>query len=147
MHPGRFADKVGRGLHKKINAKRRKRGLEPLEGRTAMIEAATNHSRAMARKDELFHNGPDGSIQAHAPDEYNRVYENIAYVYPRRSPSAAVEKLFSQWIDSPTHERNMFRPEGRYDGLGIWLNGDKVFATHLIAQNESSSTFLAKLFG
>lgn len=137
MHPGRFADNVCRRLHGKINKERQKRGLKPLKGRKPLIEAATEHSRVMARKDELFHNGPDGSPQSRAPTGYKQVSENCAMVRERGSTGKAAEELLNKWLNSTGHRRNMLRPESRYDGLGVWVKGSKVYATHLMAQEES----------
>jgi uncharacterized protein YkwD len=156
MHPRKVADKIGRRLHGKINEERRKRGLKTLKGRKPLISAATDHSRVMAREGRLFHDGPDGSPQSRAPARYNRVAENCAKVHEHRSTGKAAGQLLSKWLNSPDHRAHMLYGKYRYGGLGIYVKGAWVYATHFMAMQEVSSrdktssrggTVLGKLFG
>lgn len=136
MNVKRYADKVARRLHGMINEKRRNRGVSPLRGRTLLIEAATRHSRVMARNGNLFHNGPDGSPQKRAPRGYRQIAENCAMCQRSSSTGKVAGQLLSQWMKSKQHRKNLLDSRNKYDGIGIWVSGSKVYATHLMARRE-----------
>lgn len=138
MRASEFADKVARRLHGLINKEREKRGLNPLRGRRPLIDAATEHSKVMARTGDIFHKGPDGTPQQRAPAGYSRIAENCAMNHGRGSTGKAAHKLLNQWMDSKPHRSNLLDSNNKYDGLGVWVDGGKIYATHMMARSESA---------
>jgi len=111
-------------------------GLKPLKGKKPLIRAARKHSRTMARRGDVFHNGPNGGPQKRAPAGYNFIAENCAMNHKRGSTSACAHQFLSQWMKSPNHRKNLLDGQNKYDGIGIWVDGGKVYATHMMARHE-----------
>ena len=132
MRAGTFADKTARRLHGLINKEREKRGLKPLSGRKPLIETAENYSRTMANEGHIGH-AVDGAGPAdRAPSGYTKISENVAKSHGR-DPGKVAHKLLDQWMNSKGHRENILRSSMTYDGIGIWVNGKTVYATHMMA--------------
>lgn len=136
MEAKRLADKTSRKLHGLLNEERKKRDLRPLSGRVGLIKAAGNHSRNMARKGILTHNLDGLGPSDRAPSRFSRIAENCAKTHGR-DPGEVAHKLRAQWMNSKPHRDNLLNSKMKYDGIGIWVNGNTVYATHLLAGSDA----------
>ncbi len=105
-----------------INGVRRAQHLRPLRSSPLLVEAARNHSRAMAEQDFFDHSSADGSsysqrirlVYPPLKDRFWGAAENIAWASPGLSARAAVE----MWLRSAPHRRNLLAPTWREIGIG-----------------------------
>ena len=140
MRAGKLADETARRLHGLLNEEREKQGLRPLSGRGRLIKAAEGHSRNMARKETLAHHLDGSGPSDRAPSRFSRIAENCAYTHGR-DPGKTAHKLRDQWMNSKDHRDNLLNSKMKYDGIGVWVNGNTVYATHLLAGSSAFDPF------
>ncbi len=131
MHPAKLADRTARRLHGMVNSARNSHGLDSLEGRQALIEAAESHSRRQARDGHLHHR----KLRHRAPSGFRGVGENCAKTSRRDSPGRVARNLFNQWMDSKGHRSNILRSSFKYSGVGVWVDGGQVYATQIFTRS------------
>lgn len=136
MRANEFADKTARRLHGLLNEERKKRDLRPLSGRGGLIKAAEQHSRNMARTGTVDHHLNGSGPSDRAPSRFSRIAENCAQTYGR-DPGKVAHKLRDQWMNSKGHRDNLLNSKMKYDGVGIWVDGNTVYATHLLAGSDT----------
>lgn len=136
MRAGKLADKTARRLHGLLSKEREKRDLKPLSGRGGLIKAAEQHSRNMARKGTVTHHLDGEGPADRAPSRFSRIAENCAQTHGR-DPGKIAHKLRDQWRESKPHRDNLLNCKMKYDGIGIWIDGNTVYATHLLAGSDA----------
>ncbi len=107
----------------RLNTVRRREGLRAIYLDPRLALAARNHAKDMARNNYFSHRSLSG---ARLSDRVARtgycisgLAENIAFGH------RSVDTVFSSWINSPAHRRNMLRPQAVTFGVaendGIWV--------------------------
>ncbi len=99
-----------------VNNERVRRGMLPLSRRTELDEVAYQHARDLLRMQKLSHTSSDGRRLEHrlARLPWSQAGENLARNKGYDSPS---QEAIRGWIDSPSHNENMFRPDFAATGL------------------------------
>ena len=141
--------KVERSIVHYTNKERRKRGLKPLTGHRALIKAAQEHSRWMAKHRKMSHTGSGGgepwdrAKRAGYPS--GNVSENcwqssgskgLAYKskFRWRSDWQLGKAAVITWMNSPGHRQNLITPRIRHIGIGV-------------AKNRRGEIFFTQKFG
>lgn len=97
-----------------INSYRKSRGLAPLAANGTLQALARQHSRYQAARNSLNHDGfRQRSARAKAAGLSIVCAENVGRNY--RSP----QRLFSGWVNSAAHRRNLLQPGLRYAGISV----------------------------
>lgn len=135
---------VERLLVQKVNAYRADAGLPALVASRTLDGEAQSWSAHMAGARDFNHD-PSMSARLRAGvdgAQLSGVGENIAYAIrgdaaTGKTPEQIADSLFSQWKDSPAHNRNML---GAYTvtGVGVSYEGGRVYATQKFAAVNSS---------
>lgn len=119
-----------------VNAQRTRNGLEPLASDSELTRLAREYSRRMAREDFFSHTAPNGDTLIDRVKEadfrYSLIGENLfksVNVPTARFPKVAVQG----WLDSPGHRKNMLRDGFTETGVGVWKDGDTLYATQLFS--------------
>jgi len=105
-----------------INRIRRAHHLRALRVSTALVQAGTEHARALATAGLFTHSWPDGKlfptwIRAFYPSSGYRGWsagENLLWSVPSLTSRNAVQ----QWLDSPVHRHVLLLPAWREIGVG-----------------------------
>lgn len=137
MRASQLASSTARRLHGLLNEEREKRGLRPLKGRSGLIDAAERYSRRMAKAGKIGHQVGGKGPSKRAPSRFGGISENVAQVSRSNNPGKVASRLRDQWMNSPGHKKNILRSGSRYDGIGVWVSGNEVYATHLMATSDS----------
>lgn len=120
-----YAQKAERRL---LNQERKPRARPGLSFSWRLNKIAKQHSRAMARGDDLFHN-PRLANQVSSRMRWNRIAENVG-VGPDFTPvDEALGVLHRAFMDSTAHRRNILMRSVRKVGVGIVRSGGKVWIT------------------
>jgi uncharacterized protein YkwD len=115
---------LARSLVAEVNRTRRAYGLRPLAYSARLANAATEHSKALARAGMFTHSWPTTGrlfsswIRSFYPASGYRAWsagENLLWGSPGISAAGAVQ----QWLDSPTHRRVMLTRSWRELGIGV----------------------------
>ncbi len=96
------------------NKERAKEGLPPLKLESKLQEAARGHAKDMAEREEMTHEGADGSTPG------QRVV-NFGYHYLMTGENVArgqrdVPDVMLAWMESPPHKKNVL---GDYSEIGV----------------------------
>jgi uncharacterized protein YkwD len=120
-----------------VNVEREAQGAAPLQPNAAMAVAAAAHSEEMARLGYFAHESPNPThprfthrLQEAGVTRYGIASENIAKSVPR--PSAAKD-LLALWLTSPPHRAALLDPTYQLTGIGVWSDGQHLYATQLFA--------------
>jgi uncharacterized protein YkwD len=129
-------------LVEEVNDERKKRGLSPIEQSSELQQTALQHSKEMVERDFFAHTTPDGvtanqrirrtSLQCQQTGEnlaQNYWNEQVVDQQYIETNEELAEVIVQQWIDSPPHRENLFRPSWDYVGHGISFDGDKFYVT------------------
>jgi uncharacterized protein YkwD len=145
------SDEVERLIHEKINERRARHDLPPMENSLYITSVSRAHSEDMADRDYFAHENPDGEDFIDRfekfPEECADGYgENIAanYLDTRvRNDQGETDTYYTaedvstalvqQWMNSTGHRENILTEKFEYVGTGIYIQdrGDKaqVYAT------------------
>jgi uncharacterized protein YkwD len=138
-------------VHVKINERRERHGLDPMNASWYVSSVSRAHSEDMAARDYFSHSNPDGEgpsdrfgkFPEHCADGYG---ENIAmsYVGTRvdtgggdvetfETEEAIATHLVEGWMNSTGHRENILRERFDHVGTGVYIDdrsdGGQVFAT------------------
>jgi uncharacterized protein YkwD len=110
-----------------VNAYRRSKGLRPLKLQPALIEAAREHSRDLARWDRISHFGSDGSNPwdrvKRAGYSAKLAAENVG------TGQTTIEEVIKGWQASPGHNKNLLLPEAEHMGIALAQDTKTEFKT------------------
>ena len=113
-----------------LNKERAKLNLQPLYYSSLLEKAGALHSQDTATKNYFSHTSPDGTTfvervkqQNYSP--YFFIGENIAM----HSGTASADNVFSLWMNSEPHKKNMLSSNYNEAGLGIFFDGKKTHYT------------------
>jgi uncharacterized protein YkwD len=99
---------------------RQQKGLHPLQVDPKLTYAARMHAYHMAVRETMAHE-LDGSTPVdrvrHAGYEYRAVAENVAWCEGYADPAW---QLFTGWMHSPGHYRNLMGPQYTQIGVGVY---------------------------
>ena len=120
-----------------MNDAREKRGLGPLRPHPALIEAARRHSVDMVEGNFLGHESRDGStLRERLPADFKArtVGENVwgGSLAPLDSLALA-RKIFTSWMESPGHRRNIESKDYAYIGVAVAAADGEVRAVQVFA--------------
>ena len=101
-------DGFTRHLAERINDYRVRNGLRPLEWSNDLVELAAEHSRDMAERRTLTH---EGFSDRRRRTRSRLCVENVAHNF------ATPETLLDGWRQSPNHHRNVLDPGVERMGL------------------------------
>jgi uncharacterized protein YkwD len=104
------------------NDARRANGLSELTWHNSLGNAGHAHATDMAQRNILSHTGSDGSSHGDRARRYgynsSYVGENIAYGYQ------SAQAVFSGWMNSDGHKKNILNGRYRYCGIGYVVSGN-----------------------
>ncbi len=116
-----------------INEQREKKGLEPLEMDPVLYEAARLRCKEIYK--DYGHQRPDGRVWYTILDEVSFDYayaaENIAY--SDGSLSTCVN-IMDEWMDSPSHRKNILNEKGRYVGIAALKAGNRTYWVQIFGE-------------
>jgi uncharacterized protein YkwD len=127
----------------RINAIRAERGLSELTYDPRLQAGAVNHSAEMYRMNYFSHTSPvsdhaefDMRIQREGIGDFQSAGENLVM-----GPDSAqlAERFVDLWMDSPGHRDNILGDDFRFSGVGVYGQGDRVYATQLFSQRVDRS--------
>jgi uncharacterized protein YkwD len=127
----------------RINAIRSERGLSSLTYDPRLQAGAVNHSAEMYRMNYFSHTSPvsdhaefDMRIQREGIGDFQSAGENLVM-----GPDSAdlAERFVDLWMDSPGHRDNILGDDFRFSGVGVYGEGDRVYATQLFSQRVDRS--------
>lgn len=138
-----FEKRVEVAIHDAVNEARRNESLSALRHDGRLRSIARDHSEVMAEEHDIFHDGPDGTMESRydrhgyqcevrlSGNRYATGSENVAKNWYRTPVEASgvtvthdtVEELASsvvtQWLTSPGHRENMLKPYWQNEGIGV----------------------------
>jgi len=151
--------KIEQRIHYYVNQERSEEGLPPLSFDRELQEIARGHSRDMAEEEYFSHISLDGvavegryenagyDCEIHTETRgRTRIYqtggENIAQSYwQTQIATQSGETVFfdtndgiargivNQWMNSSGHRENLLQEYWRNEGIGVYKDGDAVYAT------------------
>ena len=109
-----------------LNEARQQAGLAPLKSNPELVEAARQHSLAMAQRHTLSHQLPDennvqGRLQTTGV-HFSRSGENVGF-------NDRADLIHSAFMHSPPHRANLLTPGYNAVGIGIVHQGNNFWAT------------------
>ncbi|MFP4349580.1 MAG: CAP domain-containing protein [Desulfococcaceae bacterium] len=123
----------------RINEVRKEHDLPDLEENELLSRVARDYSRQMLQEDFFSHFGPSGRTVADRVEaaglQYRWVGENLAMTENINQPA---EGLVQDWMDSPSHRKNILDENYRQTGIGIWKEGDNYYFTHVFMRSMRS---------
>lgn len=118
-----------------LNESREQAGLAPLKVNPELLQAARQHSAAMARERKLSHQlsgEPDVQERLRAAGaHFFRSGENVGY-------NTQADQIHSAFMHSPPHRHNLLTPEYNSVGIGIVHQGDDFWVTEDFAQTVAA---------
>jgi uncharacterized protein YkwD len=130
-------------LHKLVNDARRQEDMTELAYDDKLAEIGEAHSIDMQQRNFLSHvnpNGLDSDDRARRAGYagWTRFGENIAIFWTSKLSSytklQVAQKFFDLWWNSPGYKRNILSLNYNREGLGIWIYGNKCWATQNFAK-------------
>ena len=126
-----------------INTIRVERGLSRLAYDPRLQAAAINHSEEMYRLNYFSHTSPVSEnseltqrIRSEGIGYFKSAGENLA-MGPLSQDVA--ERFIGMWMDSPGHRDNLLTEEYRFTGVGVYGQGDRIYATQLFSERVDRS--------
>ncbi|MDP6943419.1 MAG: CAP domain-containing protein [Myxococcota bacterium] len=121
-----------------VNAIRSDRGLAALTYDPRLQAGAIKHSVEMYQMEYFSHTSP---VAAHANfatrinlegiSDFGVAGENLVMGPDARD---LAKRFVDIWMDSPGHRANILGEDFRYTGVGVYGEGDRVYATQLFSQ-------------
>ena len=116
-------------VFKRINDKRVARGKVVLKKHLFILDQVRAHSKDMAARLTMDHNGVDGRRAAiHANDAgiaASSICENVAYTAwtppTARADSSAAQTLYNLWLNSPPHKKCMLDADRNTNAAAVGL--------------------------
>ena len=127
-----------RGVLELANQRRSENGRSALLADSRLAELARLHSRNMAEQGFFAHTDPWGrSVDDRRREYYPQLLhlgigENLFQMENSRRIFTP-EDAMSSWMESPGHRANILNPDYTHLGVGIWVAGNKLWATQVFA--------------
>jgi len=126
--------RMERAVHDRINAERVSHGLVALGYDAILARTAGAHSDDMLRRGYFAHTNQDGcdpfcriSVEGYA---WQNAGENIYWMNGYEiSVEETAALIVKSWMDSPGHRENILNPAFAEEGIGIAIQGNKIYAT------------------
>ena len=122
--PAMSEAEMERTVHAQVNAYRRSRGLPPLAHDPVLARSARDHSRSMARRSKISHDGFRGRFRDVQPEGFVGLAENVAMNLGHDEPTRVAVR---GWIRSPGHHENMVAHSRPYTGVGVARGRDGAY--------------------
>lgn len=135
-----FAILLEAAIHERINIERVNNGLKALKYDTVLADVARDHSADMAKNNYFSHTDNDECDSAcrlnKAEYEWQAVGENIFLMDSgfRHSVEDAAAVFVQGWMGSEGHRKNILQKLFTYEGLGVVVSGNKIYATELLTR-------------
>lgn len=129
------SDDVEERIHERVNAIRSEHDLSQLDHDDEIASTARTYSHDMGERDYFSHVSPEGESPADRLDEYpsecSAVGENLALVGTRGAADAdeIAERVVQGWMNSEGHRENILTARWDSQGIGVYIDGDRVYAT------------------
>lgn len=104
----------------KINELRTSLGLVPLNVDAELTERSRIWSETMRQAGSISHDPNPGTAMS---ADWKTIGENVGV-------GGDVDALFEAFVRSPAHYANLINPEWRFVGVGVVMDGDRMFTTH-----------------
>lgn len=135
-NPEAFALAIEQKIFALLNEERSAQNVPTLAGDGSLAGVARNHSTDMETRNFFSHTNPDNCDPAcrlaHANYTYRSVAENI-YMVSGAGDSAAdvAERIVDGWMSSSGHRANILDDDFTKGGVGVKVEGSRVYATSL----------------
>lgn len=128
-----FMAQVEQAIYKQVNEQRVKAGVAPLSYSDTMQKYARMKSEDMAKNNYFSHENKSGKLTVDIMKangvQYSAWGENIAYISGVSDPTELANMFMKNWMNSPGHRANILSPNFTSIGVGVYKQGDKVYAT------------------
>lgn len=115
-----------------INSERKKANLKALSLDPKLMLAAENKAEDMGVKLYFDHYSPTGkrgiSFITDTGLKYQIAAENLAVLF------SDSQELVASWMDSPTHKKNILKPEFELTGIGLFAGTFEGYKTTFVVQ-------------
>ncbi|MBI5158927.1 CAP domain-containing protein [Candidatus Micrarchaeota archaeon] len=135
----RFYPDIERDVFNAVNEERVKNGLPALKWADDLSSVARNHSRDMGLNGFFAHENLQGKSPfdriSEAGINYSVAGENLGltYNYPDQ-----VKEIVKQWMNSPSHRKNILDPEFEESGVGVYKSiNSTYYYTHMFVKRPS----------
>lgn len=139
VEPNDYASQTEAQILALMNAERAKAGLGMLQQDTRLAAIARVHSADMLNRDFFDHTNPDdcsSSCRANNADyDWSSIGENI-YMTEGHDLSATeeAEMVVDGWMHSAGHKANILGTKYTNAGVGVFVQGDKVYVTAMYSK-------------
>ncbi len=137
-----FTSLLEAAIHEGINKERVKNNLKELKYDALLADIARGHSADMAKDNYFAHTDNEGCDSAcrltGAKYQWQAVGENIFLMKSsyRQSVSDTAAVIVQGWMGSEGHRKNVLEKNFTYEGLGVVIQGDSIYATELFARPQ-----------
>ena len=122
------------------NAARAQAGLTPMPLDSGLSRVALSHSLNMGTRSFWGHVDPEGRtprlrvVEAYR-DFRGGVAENLwkCSGCGQLGGEELARRAVRAWLESPGHRQNLLHPQATHCGIGVWVEGDSVYVTQVIA--------------
>lgn len=133
-----FASQVEQAVFDKVNIERSNNGLTALKFDATLADIARSHSNDMLTNNYFNHTNLSGCSTScritNAGYSWRGVGENIYMMSGYKlSADATAEKIVQGWMNSPGHRANILSHTFTHQGIGVYSEGSKVYATQNFA--------------
>lgn len=121
-----------------INKARVEKGMSELEWDEDLANAARYHAYDLATQDYFDHNSFDrsGDKLVQVGGTFDRIKKFYSKSFVNSENIAAgnesAEETYMQWYNSKGHYKNMFNPESKKVGLGVFYDPDSVYGYYWV---------------
>lgn len=110
-----------------INDERTSRGLKPLAVQSDLVAGARYQADAIRDAGRLYHNPDLASV---VDSGWMKLGENVGY-------GGTVAGLHAAFMNSPSHRANVLDPNYTHVGLGVVVEGDKIWMAQVFMQAKA----------
>jgi len=134
-----YTELLERAIHDRINAERVRMGLGILGYDDALAKVAGLHSTDMANENYFDHADENGCTSSCRVDAagylWRMVGENLFLLKStnRYSVEDASAIIVQGWMGSEGHRHNVLEKDFTYEGIGVVILGDAIYATEVFA--------------
>lgn len=128
-----------KAIHQRINVERVREELGVLAYDEKLAEVAAGHSTDMAKENYFAHEDEEGCSSAcrltNAGYRWRLVGENLFLLRSthRYTVEEAAAIIVAGWMGSEGHRKNVLNKGFAYEGLGVVIEGNSIYATEVFA--------------